>query len=447
FYNLPARLKFLRSDAAEKSQLARVIEEAALANPSVTFTYKTGASSRSRATLEYPAERAREEVERLRARLASVLGAELAASLLYAGGKRGSVSLHAFVSPADMLVSTRQLQYSFINRRPVSCRALQQGLYRAYEPFRSKNRHPVAALFLEAPQHELDVNVHPQKREVRFRRENEVFEAVVSTLSAALLGARGVPTLESSKRSAPRPDAVPAAYPATPPLRCGAVAEPECAGLDLQYSEPASATAPGSAPRWYRPPLRFLGQIERTYLIFDACGGLLVVDQHAAQERILFERYIEQLASGRPATQKLILPVPVRLPASAVEHVLACSERLRASGFEVERFGKTTVQVTAVPELFENAGDVEEMIHRALDHFLSPAAAKADARYAAAATIACKASVKAHDSLSELEAQRLVEDLRSSKDPTCCPHGRPAILDLGREELARRFGRSGPPPV
>ena len=224
------------------------------------------------------------------------------------------------------------------------------------------------------------------------------------------------------------------------------MAEPH-ASLGLNYAQAAREERPRSAPNWYRAPLRFLGQDEKTYLIFDAGGGLLVVDQHAAQERILFERYLAQLASGRPAAQRLILPVAVKLPASAVEHVLARKGRLKASGFEVERFGKTTVQVTAVPELFEKAADVEELIHRALDHFISPAAAKADARYDAAATIACKASVKAHDPLGEREALRLVEDLRQAQDSSCCPHGRPTVLDLGREELARRFGRSGAPPL
>jgi DNA mismatch repair protein MutL len=230
-------------------------------------------------------------------------------------------------------------------------------------------------------------------------------------------------------------------------MGAAAVAEPAHASLGLEYAQAPQEERLRAAPSWYRAPLRFLGQIERTYLIFDAGGGLLVMDQHAAQERILFERYFTQLASGRPATQKLILPLPVKLPASAVEQILARRDRLKASGFEVERFGKTIVQVTAVPELFEKAADVEELIHRALDHFVSPAAAKADARYDAAATIACKASVKAHDPLSEQEALRLVEDLRMTQDCTCCPHGRPTILDLGREELARRFGRSGAPPI
>jgi len=440
FYNTPARLKFLRSEASEKAQLSRVLEDAALANPSVAFSYR---SSASRGALEYPAERSSEESRRLRSRLGEVMGAEFAESLIYAGGKRGVLSLHAFFSPADKLVSTRALQYAFVNRRPVSCRALQQALYRAFEPFRSKNLHPAAVVFLEAPQDEVDVNVHPQKREVRFRREGEVFDAVVSTLSSALLKAKGVPTLDSAGRTEPfaRPP-----YPAAAGADAAGVAEPH-ASLGLEYARPPRGEAARRGPLWYRPPLRFLGQVEQTYLIFDAGGGLLVVDQHAAQERILFERYLAQLASGRPAVQKLILPVPVKLPASAVEHLLARKERLKSSGFEVERFGKTGVQVTAVPELFEKAADVEDLIHRALDHFVSPGAAKADARYDAAATIACKASVKAHDALGEREALRLVEELRQAQDSTRCPHGRPAILDLGREELARRFGRSGPPPL
>ncbi|MFA6030958.1 MAG: DNA mismatch repair endonuclease MutL [Elusimicrobiota bacterium] len=429
FFNVPARRKFLRSEETERSALARVVEDAALANPEVAFALRTG----PRAKLEYPAERAKDPAERHRARLGEVLGPELAKLLLSAQGGRGSLTLQAFFSPISELAATRQLQFLFVNRRPVACRALQQALYRAYEPLRPKDRHPVAALFLELPSEEVDVNVHPQKREVRFRRERDVFELVVSTLSRALLQSKGIPTL--LKGSVLPPSAsFPSGY---------SVAQSSAVQEDFTLGAPATT----AAPHWQRSPLRWLGQIERAYLVFECEGGLLVVDQHAAQERVLFEKHMDRLEKGRAGAQRLMLPIPVQLPASAVERVLERRGRLKAAGFEVERQGKTGLQVTAVPELFEKAEDVTELVERALDHFLSPGAAKADARYDAAATMACKAAVKAHDPLGEKEAHALLDALKKCRDWTCCPHGRPTLVDLTRDELARRFGRSNAPPL
>ncbi|HVE14494.1 MAG TPA: DNA mismatch repair endonuclease MutL [Elusimicrobiota bacterium] len=427
FHNTPARAKFLKSDASERAQLARVIEEAALANPAIAFHYK----SEGRATLDFPA-RTGDEVAALRARAQDVLGAGIGSGLLLATAGRPGLSLRALVSATDSLTSSRGYQLAFVNRRPVSNRTVQQALYRAYEPFRERNRHPAAVLFLEVPADQVDVNVHPTKREVRFRSESAVYESVSQAVSKVLLEAKGIPTLDSLRR-------VPAAgYPA--------------ADFSSRVAEAAELPV-GPAPRktgeerpWFDPGLRYLGQIERAYLVFEVDGGLLMVDQHAAQERVLFERYMRDLKGGRPAVQKLMLPVPVELPASAVAEAAAKAERLKAAGFEVEPYGKTILHVTAIPGVFASEEDVKDLVHRAIDGLASPSAAAADVKYHAAATVACKAAVKAHDPLSELEALRLLKDLRACEDGTCCPHGRPAMLSFTRDELARRFKRPGAPP-
>ena len=213
----------------------------------------------------------------------------------------------------------------------------------------------------------------------------------------------------------------------------------------LGLGEPWAGPVAGR-PRWYTPPFKFLGQIEQAYLVFDAAGGLLLVDQHAAQERILFERYVSELKSGRVRSQTLMLPMAIELPASQVQQVLAQADRLASAGFEVQSFGKTIVHVTAAPAVFLKAADLKDLVHRVIDDLESPGSAAADVKRRALATIACKAAVKAHDRLGAAEALGLLEDLKECEDGTACPHGRPSMISLTRDELARRFHRPGAPP-
>ncbi|TPW21990.1 MAG: DNA mismatch repair protein MutL [Elusimicrobia bacterium] len=430
FFNTPARLKFLKSDVSERGQLARVVEDAALANPGVRFTLK----SEGKEVLRFePAE----GPEALRTRASDVLGAGKAEGLVWAESESPALKLRALASPPDALLGSRSLQYVLVNKRPVTSRSVQQALYRAYEPFRHGSRHPAAVVVIETTPDRLDVNVHPTKREVRFRDEGLVFDAVTRALSRALLNAKGIPTLTFGK--------APSA-PAQAPY-----------GEPVLYSAPAATESRAAEPRpqpkavqprpWFDEGARYLGQIERAYLLFEVDGGLLMVDQHAAQERVLFEKYLGELESGHVAVQRLMLPLTVTLPASAAAAALARRARLKEAGFEVEGFGKTALRVTTVPSVFSKAGQAEEAVHRALDGLTQPRKAAADARYDATATIACKAAVKAHDPLSEKEALALLKSLRGCADATCCPHGRPAMVSLDREELAHRFKRPGAPPL
>ena len=213
-------------------------------------------------------------------------------------------------------------------------------------------------------------------------------------------------------------------------------------------SSPAQSFSPApGAPRWFTPPYRYLGQIEKSYLVFEASGGLFVLDQHAAAERILFEKYLAEISKGPPKSQKLMLPLPIELPASAIHKILSRKERLERLGFEIAPFGKTTLHVLAAPALFHKAADLKEMALRLLESLDDPVSAAEAVQHDAVATVACKAAVKAHDALSEREALRLVADLKDCRDGSCCPHGRRTMLALSREELARRFQRPGAPPL
>ena len=441
FFNTPARLKFLKSDNVEKAHLTRVIEETALAHPEAAFTYR----SENRKVLEFPAA----GKTSLARRVAETLGDELAGPLLEVDEGRGALKVKAFISPATELAASRSFQYFFVNRRPVSSRILQQALYRAYQAFRSSDRHPAAVVFLELPPEEFDVNVHPAKRELRFRGERELFERLVGAFSSVLLRSKGIPTIAPSARTSSFRPAFAGAVPASPPVDAIAVPPPVLgASLTGPAAEFAFDSAPaGRAPRWYTPPFRYLGQIEQSFLVFDAAGGALIVDQHAAQERILFERYLAEIEDGAVRSQALMLPVEIELPASQIEQVLDREAALASIGFSVKAVGRTVLHVTEAPVVFNKAEDLKEMIHRLLDSLRSEKSAVVDIKHHAVATFACKAAVKAHDRLGAPEAIRLLEDLRRCRDGTCCPHGRPSMISLDREELARRFKRPGAVPL
>jgi DNA mismatch repair protein MutL len=205
--------------------------------------------------------------------------------------------------------------------------------------------------------------------------------------------------------------------------------------------------APKGAPAWWTPPFRYLGQVERSFLLFEANGGLFILDQHAAAERILFERFLDEVDSGGARSQRLMLPMPIELTASALQRVLGHKKELERLGFQIKPFGKATLHLTAVPALFKESADLKELTHRLLDSFADPATAAREVKHHAVSTIACKAAVKAHDPLGEREALALLESLKECRDGSCCPHGRRAMLALSREELARRFQRPGAVPL
>jgi DNA mismatch repair protein MutL len=449
FYNTPARLEFMKSDAHERGRLAAVVEEAALANPGVRFTYK----AEGRQVLRFEPEDNGDPFSDLDMRAAAVLGDDLAGGLLPVEGERPGVHLRMLVSPLDKMPSSRAFQYFFVNKRPVQSKALSAALYKAYGE-RPSGKHPVCVAMLQLNGDAFDVNVHPGKREVRFKNEGELFE-IVSGLTASALAkhkaaspiivAEPVAVSDAPAPTAPAapllaPDEVPSHY-----LGGHALLPDEFRQLNLGAA--VAMSAPAGAPAWYTPPFRYLGQIEKSYLLFEASGGLFVMDQHAAAERILFEKLMAEVGHGEVKSQKLMLPVPVDLPASAVRMVLDKAERLRKVGFEVVAHGKNGLHVTAVPALFHRAEDVKKLIHRVIDALKDPVDEAGQLRHDAIATIACKASVKAHDRLGEDEAYKLIDELKDCKDGTACPHGRRAILSLNREELARRFQRPGAPPL
>ncbi len=433
FFNTPARAKFMKSDAAERSHLIKTVEEAALANLGVAFRLVMDGSE----VLNLPSLPGG-MWENLKNRAAAIFGKSVYAGLARVEGKTPGMAVYGLVSRPDALAATRANQHYFVNRRPVASALLRQAFYRGYAHMLT-GRHPACALFVELDPGAFDANIHPQKRDVKFSSENEVFKTVSNTVYEELL-LKQTPSVTFSspggdnKFSAPDVPAYrEAAVPPAPVAETGG----------LFAAQPLPASAAGTAD-WRAHEPAYIGQLAKSYLLFESDSGLLVVDQHAAQERVLFEKYLDEFEKGGVRVQPLLVPLEAELSRSQMETVLKWRDWMKTAGFEIDQRGPSAALLRAAPALFyftqpafaEFLGYLSEVLGE-------PEKAAEDIKRNIIATMACKKSIKAHDFVKPQEAMRLLEDLKKTKDSYHCPHGRPTLFHLSGSDIARRFQRSG----
>ncbi len=461
FYNTPARLKFLKTDSVERSHLLTVAEEASLANLNVCFKVKTDN------TLVYNLSAVQDNEEGIRQRVSKVIGQETAKDLLYLEDK--NFGFKALVSPAHKLCASRNLQYFFINKRPVTCKVLQQALFKAYQPFRAQNKYPCAIIYLTLNPADFDVNIHPQKREVKFAFENDIFNFLYKIISQKLLATQDkaeitltkqvdvvqIPkaNIISQKISENKQNLSIAAGLASllkttslPDLKTFEHEDPVIYNFDeSKKQEPVEeiqAVPAQNQPSWWHGPYKYFGQLHNSYLLFEENDGLLIIDQHAAQERIYFEEFCELISKGEVARQPLMFPLNIDLPASKLETVLNWESFLKETGFEVSKFSGTVLLVSSTPALLKmGEREIKEFILSFAETAGNPLKADNEFRHKFIATKACKKAVKAGEPITEKEALALLENLKTCKDALHCPHGRPTMLNLTLAEISRKIGR------
>ena len=483
FYNVPARLKFLKSDSYERACLLKVIEESALANLQVGYRVHIN----GRSVYDLPAQREplpQAAVNRAR----HILGEEVAQSLLFK--EFDDMGLKLFLTPADKLVTVRDMQYVFVNRRPIDSKTVQQAIYKAYQNVRPKDRHPAFLVYMTLDPSDFDVNIHPQKRDIRFVNENKVFGLLMNAAGETIFqNARPVDiALPAPQVELPAParaaaseilDPAPAAtpmdafaascrsaqksdFPAKPnffiketedpveyiarPLAEHAAAESGAEGIAAaSLAKPSAAPADmhaGENPSWYQGPYHYLGQLQRSYLLFENPQGLVLIDQHAAQERVLFEHYLDAFERREVKVQKLLFPVHVDLPPSNAETLLSWADWLKTAGFELEPFSARTVLVRTMPHMIRfKEDDMKEFIISLSQVVGDPTKSTETLKRKMVAMLACKKAIKAHDAISPAEAEALLENMKKCKDGMHCPHGRPCIARLDRKQLDKLFGR------
>jgi DNA mismatch repair protein MutL len=437
FGAVPARRKFLRSAATEAAHVAEALTLLALAHPGTGFSLKSG----SRTILEAP------PVDGVLPRIYQLLGAKAVEDLLAVEGGLEWVGVRGFVSRPDRPRPARPDLRLFVNLRAVRDRALSKAVLEAYRAAGAGERGFLALLFVSVPPHMLDVNVHPAKTEVRFAEGRTVFAAVEQAVREALsAGASRAPRAELA---APDP-AVEAAERAGAAVslffeRAGRVAEPRPLS---GWSAPAGdSIAPSPSPGRLAdaPAPVVLGQHRLTYIVASDGDELVLVDQHTAHERVRFERLQEGASRRAVQSQGLVSPLVVELPPDLLPLLDACSEGLSELGFEVEPFGGGATRLRAVPAILGTAdpGPALEKILRDLKEREGAEWAALGARDRLAATLACHSAVRAGQALNLESMAAIVQDLFRTRHPTLCPHGRPTVVRVPREELSRWFGRTG----
>jgi DNA mismatch repair protein MutL len=444
FFNTPARSKFLKSEGTETGNISEAVLRLALAHPEVHLRLRAN----GRPTLDLPPHRAMSE--RVRAGLAR----RGAGPLHEAAGAEGGCTVRAFLASPEEAASTPRSTFLFVGRRFVRDRSLLHALTMGYGELLEKGRYPISALFVEVPGAEVDVNVHPQKLEVRFARAQEVYAAVRHVVGAAVAGAPWLtaapvrayslpPAPNGAERAADAPASLRFAFganaPPNAPLAFGAAAAPAFAP-----PEPAPAPRVVSSEAFFGG-LSFVGQLHRTYLVCEGPGEVVLVDQHAAHERVAFQRLRVAHRQRAIARQRLLFPIPIEVDEEAAAAAVAPEvvDVLDELGFELEAFGSTTLLLRAVPELLKDVDPkplLLDVLHR-LGEGTRPELA-GDRLDHVFATMACHSVVRAGDPLGREEAEALLSQLDAVDLRSHCPHGRPVLLRMSLSEIERRFGRT-----
>ncbi|HXL68680.1 MAG TPA: DNA mismatch repair endonuclease MutL [Xanthobacteraceae bacterium] len=444
FYATPARLKFLKSDRAENAAAVEALRRLALARPDVAFVLVT----EDRPAVTYAAQKS--DAQGRRARFAEVLGADLHDNAVAVEGERAGVRLSGLAGLPTFSRANSLAQYLFVNGRPVRDKVLLGAVRAAYADLLHGDRYPVVALFLDVDPREVDVNVHPAKTEVRFRDPGNVRALIVRTLSDALgTGARrsattGAGRLVAFARPHGRGRSLPSWRGAAAPLRTGFAEAGQAAFAVI--SEPSADAradlAPVQSELLNRPLGAARAQIHETYIVAQTRDGLVVVDQHAAHERLVYEKLKAALDRDGVARQILLVPVVVELDPADASALIERHDELARLGLVLEAFGPGAVLVREAPALLGEA-DVQGLVRDLAEHMAEwDAALPLERRLlAVASSMSCHGSVRAGRRLKPEEMNALLREMEATDYAGQCNHGRPTYVELKLADIEKLFGR------
>lgn len=493
FFNTPVRRKFMRTPQTEMGHVSEAFLRIAIPNPEIHFTLRHN----DRTVQDLP------PVDNWKQRLTAVHGRELSEHLIWVDSSDGENRLWGFAADPALHRGNNRMQYLFLNRRHIRDRSLQHALSEAYRGLLLHGRHPIAFLQLEMPPETIDVNVHPCKLEVRFENGSRLYSQLLGTLRSKFLASDLTARVEQAAIPVPPPAVgvgVNSAAGVNPAAGVNATLGSEAAGqsrLDLDFGPrpdvdfggivpdrsqwDATATSANQAapagsqwadrPEWtgsapthtgdndgasppidpvWPPSVSLPGavgslrsmQAHSRYLVTESDDGLLVIDQHALHERVLYERFREKITGGKLEVQRMLVPETLTLTPSEVAVALEHQELLHDLGIEIEHFGGDTIVINGYPTMMAKVG-ASEVLRAAIDRLIANDG-RADRRDIVddiLAMMSCKAAVKAGDSLRPEEIEALLEHRELCQDAHHCPHGRPSSLVFTRQELDRRFQR------
>jgi DNA mismatch repair protein MutL len=452
FYNLPARRKFLRSENTESSHVQHQLSLQAIGHPNVGFV-----SIRDQSLL-FQAPPAKTLGDRIR----DLRGSELFEQLLEIQTEAlNGITVSGFIGKVGVSRSTKAEQILFVNGRSVENITIQYGLREGYHTALMKGQYPVTFLFLEMDPEAVDVNVHPTKREVRFREPDTVRNSVAETIRKTLETDRRRWTHSFQKpvqtpKTSVRPQVIDPVPPLIPPIEQFALRRDwadfrsnsgHVAPLPIEVpSSPKCDQAAGglAAPKGPETPNEFkiLGVLGKLYILMENQEGLVLVDQHAAHERILFENLRRQMESDGVPIQRLLIPLTVGVTPKDYDWIATNAKTLEKMGFALEPFGNSTLKIDGIPQYFRT-DDPSVTIRQLVDELRSMTMTTSPLRMGedVIARTVCRHAIKANDELHQPEVEKLLRDLMDCELPYCCPHGRPTMIQIGYGELEKKFGR------
>lgn len=451
FFNTPARLKFLKSDSAEKNKILRVFEESCLSHPEIAYELKTEKSSK-----EFPPRK------NLIDRILDLWGEHLKIEdLIPLNLIHPFIQIKGWISNPQSHKATKSYQIFYINKRPIFSRTFTHALYEAYRDCLPQGRHPLAIISITLDPAQVDFNVHPTKREVKFLNESQIYDLLIKEIR-----------LKRSLISTP-----PSLFKKEPDLNKSSFIYPptnennfeNCKTLSLTHSylnhsneslEKYNSRSPTISPLdsardrlgtntsslpvkdtvLIKQPLKVLAQFQSLYILAEKDHHLIIIDQHAAAERVLYEKFKKCLSKGLPVpTQALLLPLLWNVSSPQAELIRSNLEPLRKLGFFIDDFGEKTFRIQEAPALIPEAE-----LQNGLDEILASLEKELEPSFTAEEKImhaACRLAIKANEALSNQELSKLLQELELCSNPHTCPHGRPITLTISKQELDKKFGR------
>ena len=463
FYNVPARRKFLRSETTETRNIEHQFFLQALAHPEIGFSLVR----EDKIALQLPI------TTSLRDRIRDLYGVELLEDLLEISARdRAGVRIRGWIGRAGVSRQTRAQQFVFVNGRAIESGILSTALREGYHTALMRGQFPVTFLFVDLDPREVDVNVHPAKREVRFRDPAGVREAIVEAVQRTLESGRvdwqdrfrAPPAALRAEPPAPpatsgegttslravgstQPEAVSSQIPGTERARPSIFAPPDQTGRDDSWNRPGTVQVnrPAIEPEVTLQPdqqFQIIGVLNRLYVLMENSDGLVLVDQHAAHERILFEKLRRRMEEQGVPSQRMLLPQIFSLPPRDAEWVERNVATLQKMGIGIENFGANSFRVDSLPTFLEVA-DAAEFLRKVIDELKTTSRNSSPLRLGEdmIAKTVCRHAVKANDPLRYPEIEKLIRDLLACDLPYCCPHGRPTMIQISHAELEKKFGR------
>lgn len=420
FFNTPARLKFLKSDPQIRSSVIKLLEEFALIRPEISFNLTINGKEIYNLVKR----------ENIFKRIGDIFGDNFK-DIVEINHCFDDLKINGFIS--KKFVGSRDFQYCYVNGRIIDSRTIKSAVYKAVENIRV-GKHPVFLISINIPSSKIDVNVHPQKKEIKFLDEQFIYQSIFKLIEKIFSQIPNRIEIPQKSKVEFKSES-----------KFEFISEKEVSKdyftqddfLNKMYGEK-------SLGLWYVEPISFIGQVFSSILIFQTPKSVIFIDQHAAAERITFERYIDQCVSQNLRVSKLLVPVNLTMPKSNISRIISMKQWLLESGFEINQNGPNSIMVYSTPEVFEfTQSDIMDIMMYLSDVISKPENISVELKRNTIALIACKKSIKFKEKIDEKTAMYLIEELKKTKDPLHCPHGRPTLLEITVDEMVRKFGRSG----